>query len=214
MINKSSTKKSLIFIIALAVLSGLFLFKSKIPTAPAELQGVLRPESRLLQPFSLVDHNGSVFNTERFKGKWSFVFFGYTFCPDVCPITLSVLNSVRDLLKDKNNNALNETQVVFVSVDPERDTPEILSVYTQHFNSEFIGVTGEKNKIDGLTKQFGAGYVFEPETSPGQYTISHTSAIFLVDPLGELVAVFSQPHFPATIATQFEKIHAYSMLIH
>ncbi len=184
-----------------------FLWKPSVP--PSELAAVLRPDFRQLQPFELTDHSNKPFDEHRFKGKWTFAFFGYTSCPDICPATLYVLNSVQSLLQGQANSAEPETQVLFVSVDPARDTTELLASYVPYFNSAFIGATAQKAEIDLFTHQFGAGYEIEPETTTGQYTVAHTSAIFLVDPLGRLVASFSQPHYAATIAAQFEKIQAY-----
>jgi len=100
-------------------------------------------------------------------------------------------------------------QVVFISVDPKRDSTEKLARYMRYFNKKFTGATASKTKIDRLTRQFNAGYIVEPETSPGQYLVAHTSAIFLVDPLGRLVANFSQPHYPNTINELYEKIRIY-----
>lgn len=191
----------------LAILITYMLVKP--PAPPPELMGVLRPDFRLLQPFKLTDHNNAVFNEEKFQGKWSFVFFGYTSCPDICPTTLHVLSSVQTLLEDGTDDDPANRQVIFISVDPERDTTKILAAYMSYFNTSFIGATADKTEIDKLTRQFGAGYVIEPETSPGQYLVAHTSAIFLVDPLGRLVATFSQPHYPATITSLYEKIRAY-----
>ena len=209
------TKKK-IFPVGTALLFGLFLIVMLVtyllvrpPAPPPELEGVLRPDFRLLHPFSLTDHNNVPFDEKRFKGKWTFVFFGYTSCPDICPATLYVLNSVQGLLEDATGEVPDDMQVVFISVDPERDTIETLAPYITHFNKTFIGATADKTEIDKLTRQFGAGYVLEPETAPGQYLVAHTSAIFLVDPLGRLVASFSQPHYPSTIASQYQKIQAY-----
>ena len=181
----------------------------KPSTPPPELAGVLRPEFKLIQPFELIDHNNVSFSEQRLRGKWTFAFFGYTSCPDICPATLYVLNSAQDLLQDQAGDVHTDTQVLFISVDPERDTTELLATYVPYFNREFIGATADKAEIDSLTRQFGAGYIIEPETSAGQYTVAHTSAIFLVDPLGRLVAAFSQPHYAATIASQYEKIQTY-----
>ena len=209
------TKKK-IFPIGTVLLFGLFLTVMLVtyllvrPAAPPpELQGVLRPEFRLLHPFKLTDHNNALFNQERLEGKWTFVFFGYTSCPDICPATLYVLNSVQGLLEDETGEVPDDMQVVFVSVDPQRDTIETLAAYVTHFNSRFIGATASKTEIDSLTRQFGAGYILEEETAPGQYLVAHTSAIFLVDPYGRLVASFSQPHYATTITEQFQKIQAY-----
>lgn len=182
---------------------------TKPPERPVELEGVLRPDFRLLQPFKLTDHNNTLFIEERLQGKWSFVFFGYTSCPDVCPATLYILSSIHGLLVDETGGIPDDMQVVFISVDPERDTPEKLANYITYFNKDFIGATANKAEIDKLTRQFGAGYIFEEETSAGGYNVAHTSAIFLVDPYGRLVASFSQPHQPATIVSQYKKIRTY-----
>jgi protein SCO1/2 len=127
------TKKK-IFPIGTALLFGLFLAVMLVtyllvrpPAPPPELQGVLRPEFRQLRPFELTDHNNTLFNRKRFEGKWTFVFFGYTSCPDICPATLYVLNSVQGLLEDETGEVPADMQVVFISVDPARDTTEKLA---------------------------------------------------------------------------------------
>jgi len=208
--------KKKIFPSGTVFLFGLFLTVMLVtyllvrPSAPPpELVGVLRPEFRLLQPFELTDHNKVIFDQERLEGKWTLVFFGYTSCPDICPATLYVLNSVQGLLEDETGEVPADMQVVFISVDPERDTTEKLAAYITHFNEQFIGATASKTEIDKLTRQFGAGYIIEEETAPGHYLVAHTSAIFLVDPFGRLVASFSQPHYPKTITTQYQKIQEY-----
>ena len=194
-------------IFLLVMLATYFLTKPSAP--PADLDGVLRQDFKPLHQFKLTDHNGASFNEERLQGKWTFVFFGYTSCPDICPTTLHALSSVQVLLENESSDDTANRQVVFISVDPERDTTETLATYMSYFNNKFIGATADKMEIEKIARQFGAGYVLEPETAPGQYLVAHTSAIFLVDPFGRLVASFSQPHYPTTIASQYEKIHAY-----
>lgn len=135
------------------------------------------------------------------------VFFGYTYCPDICPTTLSTLSGVVRKLQN-NPQSLANIQVIFVSVDPQRDTPEVIEGYLKYFNEAFVGITGTQQDIDSLTRQFGAGYIKEPDTTPGQYLVSHTSSIFLVDPQGRLLASFSPPHDPNTIVDQFQQIRA------
>ena len=181
----------------------------KPPSPPAELEGVLRPAYRLLAPFELVDQRQQPFNRKSLQGKWSFVFFGYLSCPDVCPNTLHELNAFWRLLKDETGEDPQDLQIVFVSVDPMRDNPHKLGDYIAHFNREFIAATSEKRHIDNFASQFGAGYVIEEETAPGQYLVAHTSAIFLVDPLGRSVATFSQPHYAATLLSQYNRITDY-----
>lgn len=181
----------------------------KPPAPPVELEGVLRPDFKPLAPFQLQSHNHGPFNEKKLRDKWSFVFFGYLSCPDVCPNTLHELSSFHSLLKDEIGKEPQDLQIIFVSVDPERDSTENLARYVTHFNRSFIGATAGKGAIDRLAKQFGAGYLLEEETAPGQYLVAHTSAIFLVDPLGRLVATFSQPHYASTLLSQYKKINAY-----
>jgi protein SCO1/2 len=205
-----------IFPVGTLLIFGLFLLVMlatwllmKPPTPPTELAGVLRPEYRLLVPFTLNDQHQQTFDAKRLRGKWSMIFFGYLSCPDVCPMTLNELNSFSQLLADKAGSGPDGLQVVFVSVDPERDSPQQLGEYVAHFNRDFIAATGQKTEIDRLAQQFGAGYVIEEETAPGQYLVAHTSAIFLVDPLGRSVATFSQPHYASTLLSQYLGITRY-----
>jgi protein SCO1/2 len=181
----------------------------KPPAPPAELEGVLRSEFRQLAPFQLQSHNHGPINETSLQGKWSFVFFGYLSCPDICPNTLNELSTFRALLKDELGADSDDLQVIFVSVDPTRDSTAKLASYVAHFDKEFIGATAGKGAIDRLTRQFGADYEIEAETAPGQYLVAHTSAIFLVDPFGRLVAAFSQPHYASTLLSQYKKITAY-----
>jgi protein SCO1/2 len=189
------------------LLAAVFYWMLPDKTVPPELQGVLRPEPRPLQAFELSDQYRQPFNLERLKGKWSFVFFGYTYCPDICPTTLSTLTGVVKQLQN-DPQGLSNIQVVFVSVDPQRDTSDVLEGYMKYFDESFQGVTGSQQDIDSLTRQFGAGYMKESETTPGQYLVSHTSSIFLVDPYGQLLAAFSPPHDPNTIVEQFRQIRS------
>ncbi len=183
------------------------LVKPKSP--PTELLGVLRSEFRPLTPFQLQSHERGPITETSFEGKWSFVFFGYMSCPDVCPNTLHELNRFHRLLDDEDASGAGDVQVIFVSVDPGRDSTEKLASYAAHFHDSFIGATAGKGAIDRLTRQFGADYVLEPESAPGQYLVAHTSAIFLVDPYGRLIATFSQPHYASTLLSQYKKITAY-----
>ncbi len=161
------------------------------------LHGTRFPEPRALQPFTLTDHNGKSFGIEQLTEKWSFVFFGYTHCPDVCPTTMSVLNSVANRLGDDSP----AVQYIFVSVDPERDTPAQLGQFVTWFNGDFIGVTGTEQELENLTRQLGVAHMRIPdEKQAGSYTVDHTAAVLLFDPDGRYHAVFSAPHKAAELA--------------
>jgi len=181
----------------------------KPPAPPDELEGVLRKDFRPVRAFELQSRGHGPITAASLRGKWSFVFFGYMSCPDVCPMTLHELNSFYRLLADEVGAEPQDLQVIFVSVDPDRDSTEKLARYVSHFNNKFIGATAGKGAIERLTRQFGADYVIEAETETGQYLVAHTSAIFLVDPSGRLVANFSQPHYAATLLSQYQKIKTY-----
>jgi protein SCO1/2 len=174
------------------------------------LEGTRFPEPRPLQTFDLVDHTGKHFGNKELEGNWTFMFFGYTHCPDVCPTTMTTLNSVAQRLEDQPENA----RFVFISIDPERDSPEQLSRFVPYFNKEFIGVTGAPEDLERLTGQLGIMYARALEnTSAGGYIMDHTASILLFDPDGHFHAVFSPPFTPEQLTRDFVKLSkAYQML--
>lgn len=185
---------SLIIIVAAAAaiggLAGAWLLA---PAAPPELAaGTLLTEPRALPEFRMIRHDESTFTRADLEGQWSLVFFGFTHCPDVCPNTLFLLDRVTDALKQQNVTA---PDVVFVSVDTERDTPEQLAGYVRYFNPEFIGVTGDDDNLQKLAQAMSVAYEFKPaeEGSSDEYTVIHSSAVLLIDPGARLHALFTPP---------------------
>jgi len=162
---------------------------------------------RTISPFELMDHNGKLFNQDSLKGNWSFVFFGYTNCPDVCPNTLSIMNVMANKL-EKNQPDKVIPRFAMVSVDPSRDTVEVLSKYIPYFNNSFIGLTGTSSpQIDAITKQFGIPYFIKKESpADTQYEVQHSGAIILVNPEGNLHALFSAPHDVTRLLNEFTLI--------
>ena len=197
----------ILFLFWALLLGAVFLWMQPDKAPPPDLRAVLRPTPKPLQAFTLTDQDNAPFGLDALKGKWNFVFFGYTYCPDICPTTLSVLARAMKTLRT-TPRAPSNLQVVFVSVDPQRDTPALLKKYLAYFNPAFRGITGEQQAIDALTRQFGAGYLKDAETAPGVYQVSHTSSNFLVDPRGRLVATFAPPHAPDRLVEQFLQIQA------
>jgi protein SCO1/2 len=194
-----------LIIAAVAITAGILaaqaLLKSKPPVD--DLAASRFPVARQLEPFSLVDHQGNVFDNAALRGHWSFLFFGYTHCPDVCPTTLSVLNSVAGKLADSNI----PVRFALVSVDPQRDTPEQLARFVTYFNSAFIGVTGSDEGIEQLTRQLGIMHMqVTDESTPDSYLIDHTAAVLLIDPNGNYHAVFTPPLSADAIAGDFRKM--------
>ncbi len=167
------------------------------------------PSPKPITAFSLTDHEQHSFDLSSLQGKWSFLFFGFTHCPDICSTTLSVLARVRNKIVDSANLtkpvlAAAPLQFVFISVDPKRDTPAKLGQYVTHFDSSFNGVSGSNSEIGNLARQLGAVYEISAVT-PGteDYRVFHSSAVFLVDPLARYHAVLSTPHDAETISKRF-----------
>lgn len=179
---------------------------------PKEIASAYIPKGRPLAGIRLTDHNKQPFTEERFKGKWSFLFFGFTHCPDVCPTTLLVMKAVWARLPDEAKQAP-EPQLLFVSVDPDRDTPEILKPYTTFYHPDFLGVTAEHKFLDILTTQVGALYGYEDGETENEnendYTVNHSAQIVLIDPQGKFRAVFSPPLQVDEIVKTFTAIREY-----
>ena len=172
---------------------------------PATETAAVYAEPRPLPEVALVAHDGSRFDRARFLGRYTLVLFGFTNCPDLCPTTLVTLAEVERRLVDLP--AAQRPAVVMVSVDPHRDTPEVLGRYVPHFDPAFVGVTGEDGAIARLAQALGAAYQKGAEVD-GSYAVDHTAALFLIDPEARLAAVFPTPHVAATIAADYRRILA------
>ena len=139
--------------LGLLFLGGLFYVNHPGKPATPAIHGVYLPEGRTLVPFSLQSTLGKPFSDQNFKNKWTLMFFGYTHCPDICPTTLSVLNQT--WLKLAKNSLTKALQVVFVSIDPDRDELASLGQYVHYFNADFIGATGPEQELKELTHELG-----------------------------------------------------------
>jgi protein SCO1/2 len=198
--------KVLIAVVAAAALTlgAVASYLTSRPEAPA-IDGLLWPKSKALTAFALEDHHREAFTLDRLTGRWTLLFFGYTHCPDVCPVTLSVLKNAIARMAEADADA-EPPQVVFVSVDPERDTLEHLAAYVSHFNADFLGVTGSDEKLAVLARQLGILYLRTEPDADGDYLVDHTAAVFLIDPRGHLVALFQAPHAVERIARDVARI--------
>jgi protein SCO1/2 len=134
------------------------------------------------EDFRLTDHNGHIRSLSDFKGSVVVVFFGFTHCPDVCPTTLSEMKAVRDQLGDKGKRM----QVLFITLDPERDTPELLAQYVPSFDPSFLGLYGDLETTAATAKAFKVFYQKVPGSTPENYGMDHTAASYVYDPQGRL----------------------------
>jgi protein SCO1/2 len=149
-------------------------------------------------PFQLVDQNGKPTDQSLLKGKWSAVFFGYTYCPDVCPTTMQALAGAEAKLGDKAK----DLQVVFISVDPERDTPAQLKTYlsTPAFPKGAIGLTGTPAQVAAAAKAYRV--YFQKEGQGEGYSLAHSSIVYLMNPAGKFVTALTESQTPSEVATQ------------
>src|SRR5690606_23657827 len=132
---------------------------------------------RIINEFQLIDHNAEAFTLQNLKAKWTLVYFGFTHCPDICPTTLAKLSQV---VKQLDDDIANETQVLMISVDPARDTPEKLQEYVPYFHPDFIGVTGEFVQIMSVAQNVNVA--FNKVMLDDDYTVDHTGNIVLINP--------------------------------
>ena len=184
-------------VIAAAAAAGFFAGQWR-PAAPPSLQAstALFGQERALPEFVLTDHTGRAYTRQNLEETWTLLFFGYTHCPDVCPITLATMSASVDAVAALGGEA---PRVVFVSVDPERDAPSHLRGYVTGFREDFLGVTGPHEELRKLTRALGVAYARDGDDGP-DYLVEHSAALLLVNPKGELQAVFAPPHEPDAMA--------------
>lgn len=199
--------KILIILFALiALLGGLWashFYTQKTSLEAAKSATIFSPPQDIAK-FSLVDTKGRPFNNNTFWGHWTFIFFGFTSCAQICPPTMNNLNQMYQiLLKDEQNPM---PQVVLISIDPATDTLKKIGDYVQSFNPHFQGATGDKAEIDKLSSSLGILYLKTKDKKTGAESIDHSGAILLIDPAGKLAAIFSAPHDPASMAKDFRLI--------
>jgi protein SCO1/2 len=186
-------------IILVILLAGCGSSEGNSPSGPTAtpLPGTILDPPRELADFTLTSHTGEPFRLSDLSGKAAVLFFGYTFCPDVCPITLSDFKLVkRELGEDAANVAF-----VFISVDGERDTPERLAMYVGAFDPDFIGLTGDEPTLRTIARDYGVFFQREVyENTEADYLVSHTASSFVVDPDGRLRIVYPYDTDPVIIA--------------
>jgi len=187
--------KNLIMGILLGGALAAGIFVATRVTTPAEPQyAFVLPEPSALPEFSLLDQTGAAVNAGTFRGQWDLVFFGFTNCPDICPTTLQTLANARAELVAAEATTL--PRIVLVSVDPERDTPELLGQYVDYFGDDNLAVTGDLEEVKKLAD--GLGIYFEKApTEDGNYGVDHSAAVLVIDPNGGFSALFSAPHVVA-----------------
>lgn len=200
---------STLLILAAAVALGAGLWAGQrwfgaAGSAQPELQRTLTyPTPRQLPPFSLQQSDGTELTLEELSGRWTLVFFGFTHCPDVCPTTLAQLAQAGRQWQDLPPPS--QPQVLFVSVDPERDTPGMTGRYAAHFGPDILAATAGHAVLEPFARTLGMVYMQTP-LEGGGYTVDHSSSVAVLDPQGQLVAVLRPPFDAAVIAADMRAL--------
>ncbi len=208
--------KFLLVLIAVIALSGGLIvgyMQSSQPTdASTGLREKLKTATLLpanlnsLPEFNLVNQHGQVFNRDSLSNDWQLLFFGYTHCPDICPFTMTTLKTVRQLLI--GSEIEKHFNVIFISVDPARDTQDHLKTYMDFFSSEFLGVSGSDTELNKLSSALWVVYQrVENKDDPENYLMDHSASLFLIDANGNLIALFSAPHDATIIADDLKTLY-------
>ena len=166
---------------------------------------IMFDKPRIFREPQLQDNGGKLFSLNQFKGKWTLIFFGFTYCPDICPTTMGVLNKFYADLEKKGTAA--DVQVVMVSVDPARDTNEKLNDYVHYFNPAFIGLRGDFMATQKFAADLNAGFT-KVSGSGDSYLIEHSGNIALINPYGHYHGFFKPPFDPVRLRLAFDSVRA------
>jgi len=156
------------------------------------------PEPRAISPFKLTDNKGNLFNQASLENQWSLVFVGYTFCPDICPTTMAELNSIYPQLQAMDSEF--PIKVVFISIDPNRDTIERLNEYIGYFNPNFIAATGEHKALFPFARNLGMMYAIAESTDNPNYLVDHSASVVLINPKAQVVGRFKPRREPGKLS--------------
>lgn len=170
---------------------------------PAQ-RGNEQQDARIIPRYLLMDYKGRAVTDQDFPGSFQLIAFGYTFCPDICPTTLAEMAVVMEKLGKQSSRL----QPLFVSVDPERDTPEVLRRYTEYFNPRIIGLSGSPELVRRVADHFRVLYKkhWEPGAAPDKYTVDHSAGMYLLGPDGSYVTKFAYATPPAEIAARISAL--------
>jgi len=200
----------LVLIVALSIAVYLKWQRANVDLSTVVDQSVMRviPQAIPVPEFTLTRMDGKPFERKNLLGKWTFLYFGYTLCPDVCPTELTALAEVAELLRKEG---VQSWQQVFVSVDHERDTPEQLAKFVTYFDPKIIGATGTEAELRQMAKPLGVGWEKASlptanDAASSSYLINHTTSILLVSPDATVIGVYPTPHDPKAMVDVFLKV--------
>lgn len=156
-------------------------------------------------PFALIDQDGRAVTDRDFAGRYRIMYFGYTFCPDVCPVDVQAIGAGLRLFETTHAAAGAKVVPVFVTVDPARDTPAVLKTFVRAFHPRMVGLTGNPAAIVAVAKEYSIYYKAEPPTSDGGYMVAHQRVAYLMDPAGEPLALLPEDQGPQAVADELAR---------
>jgi cytochrome oxidase Cu insertion factor (SCO1/SenC/PrrC family) len=196
--NSLWTRRALTAVLlAVLVICGVLLYQLYQRTLVGETAG----EALIGGPFELTDQNGTPVTDQTFKGRLMLIYFGFTFCPDACPTALGVMSAA----VDKLDVAADRVVPILITVDPDRDTPEVLKDYVSNFHPHMMGLTGTKEQTAQATKAYRVFYQKAAGTTPDDYLMDHTLLIYLMDGDGKYITHFGPDATPDQIADEIRK---------
>ena len=215
--SKRAIRRTLIILImVVAAVIGMMVARQVLLVPEAEapepapdlstLNAYVYDEARPITPFTLIDDQGNTVHEDALKGHWTFAFIGYTYCPDICPATLSMLSRADKAIPDD----LHDPAYLLISGDPERDTPERLEEYLNFFGEPFMGLTGDIDTLRTLAQDLNGVFVHR-EGANGEVLVDHSAHIALINPEGKMTAILQPPFKPEAVAEIFEKIYAWAL---
>jgi cytochrome oxidase Cu insertion factor (SCO1/SenC/PrrC family) len=180
-------------LLAAALAGGLLWHESE--TVPGLGRSVITGQADVGGPFRLTDQNGKAVSDADFRGRYMLIYFGYSFCPDVCPTTLSVMAQALDKLGGESRRVT----PIFITIDPERDTPQVLGDYMKAFGPNFVGLTGSAAAIKDAEKKYRV-YAVKKPLEKGGYGMDHSSVMYLMGPDGKMISFYDEAISPDDLA--------------
>ncbi|HKP25197.1 MAG TPA: SCO family protein [Dongiaceae bacterium] len=197
--NSVWTRRALTaFLLAVLVICGILLYRLVLERVTPE---TVSGEALVGGPFTLTDQDGSTVTDQTYKGKLMLIYFGFTYCPDACPTALGVMSAALDKL----DLAAERVVPILISVDPARDTPQVLKDYVSNFHPRMVGLTGTPEQIAQVAKAYRVWYEKAAGATSGEYLMNHTVLIYLMDGEGKYLANFGPEATPDQVADEIRK---------
>ena len=187
------------YLLLVAALAGGILWRES-ENVPGLGRVVTTGQADVGGPFQLTDHHGKRVSDKDFRGRYMLIYFGYSFCPDVCPTTLAVMAQALDKLGDRSRRVT----PIFITIDPERDTPKVLDDYMKAFGPNFVGLTGSAAEIKDAEKKYRV-YAAKKPLEGGNYGMDHSSVIYLMGPEGKMVSFYDEAVSPDDLAKDLKQ---------